>query len=193
MLNDAALLLVDIQNDFCPGGALPVPGGNAVVTPLNRLAAQFAAAGRPVYASRDWHPEKTRHFARFGGAWPVHCVQGTPGAHFHPELVLPTTAIILSKGRDPEIDDYSAFSAQDFTGARLGQLLRDHGIKHLYVGGLATDYCVRASVLDALAAGFAVTVISDGIAGVEVQPGDTVRACDEMRTAGAQFLTSDQI
>src|SRR5512133_4020942 len=98
MLNNAALLLIDIQNDFCPNGTLPVPSGDAVVEPLNRLAAKFAEAERPIYASRDWHPEKTRHFSRYGGTWPTHCVQGTPGAHFHPDLALPPTAIILSKG-----------------------------------------------------------------------------------------------
>jgi len=193
MLKDAALLLVDVQNDFCPGGALAVPEGDRVIPPLNRAAARFAALGRPVYASRDWHPERTRHFAKFGGEWPAHCVQGTSGAMLHPDLNLPPTAIILSKGRDPEVDDYSAFAAMDFSGTTLAELLQQQGVKQLFVGGLATDYCVRATVLDGLAAGFEVVVIEDGIAGVDLQPGDSDRAREEMLSAGAGFRSSELI
>lgn len=193
MYEATALLLIDLQNDFCPGGALAVPHGDAVIAPLNRVAARFAAAGRPIFASRDWHPEKTRHFAKFGGVWPVHCVQGTSGARLHPDLELPPEALILSKGRDPEVDDYSAFSAQDFAGTPLAELLREQGITTLLIGGLATDYCVRATVLDALTAGFAVTVIEDGIAGVDLQAGDSERAREEMLSAGASFRSSNLI
>lgn len=188
-----ALLLVDLQNDFCPGGALPVPHGDAVIPPLNRLAARLAAQGSPVYASRDWHPAETRHFAAFGGLWPVHCVQGTRGAAFHPDLVLPTGTVILSKGEDPERDDYSAIVARDAAGQTLADRLRRDGVSELLVGGLATDYCVRASVLDALALGVVVTVISDGIAGVDLKPGDSVHACAEMASAGARFAPADDL
>lgn len=191
MRTDSALLLIDVQNDFCPGGALAVPGGDAVVAPLNALAARFAASGRPVYASRDWHPPQTSHFAAFGGVWPVHCVQGTPGAAFHPQLQLPPGTTILTKGDDPSRDDYSAFSARDPSGIPLSELLPRAGITQLYVGGLATDYCVKATVLDLRTAGFAVTVLTDAIAGVELQPSDSANAIAAMVAAGARFIRSE--
>lgn len=189
LLAGAALLIVDVQNDFCPGGALAVTNGDRVVAPLNRAAARFAAAGRPVYASRDWHPAQTSHFAPFGGPWPVHCVQGTAGAAFHPALRLPVTTVILDKGDNPGRDDYSAVTAHDATGALLVDLLQRDGVEHLYVGGLATDYCVRATVLDLLVAGFSVMVLANAVAGVDVNPGDSDRALVEMQTAGAKMTT----
>jgi len=182
---DAALVLVDVQNDFCPGGTLAVADGDKVVPPLTLAAERFAAAGRPVFASRDWHPPRTSHFADYGGPWPVHCVQETSGAAFHPDLVLPAAVQILSKGDDPERDDYSAATAHDAAGVTLVELLRDCGVREVCVGGLATDYCVKATVLDLLAAGFAVTLLADAIAGVDLQPGDSERALVEMQTAGA--------
>jgi len=193
MSDASALLLVDVQNDFCPGGALAVPGGDTVVAPLSALAARFAASGRPLYASRDWHPARTSHFAPFGGIWPVHCVQGTTGAAFHPQLQLPSATVILTKGDDPGRDDYSAFSARDTAGTPLSELLQRAGINHLYLGGLATDYCVKATGLDLLAAGFAVTVLTDAIAGVELQPGDSANAIAAMVTAGARLDSTDAV
>lgn len=186
VVNDnAALVLVDVQNDFCPGGALAVAGGDKVVPPLTLAAERFAAAGRPVFASRDWHPQQTSHFAAYGGPWPVHCVQGTSGAAFHRDLRLPAAAQILSKGDDPQRDDYSAATAHDDKGVTLVELLRASKTHEVLVGGLATDYCVKATVLDLLAAGFAVTLLLDAIAGVDLQPGDSERALVEMQNAGA--------
>jgi len=189
MERDAALLIVDVQNDFCPNGALPVPDGDRVVEPLNRAAGIFAAEGLPVLASRDWHPAVTRHFRQYGGSWPVHCVQGTPGAAFHPALRLPLGTVVVSKGGDPEQDGYSAFEAADDAGIPLARLLAGMGVRRLYMGGLATDYCVRSSALDALRFGLGVTVLTDAIAGVDINPGDSDRALEEMRQAGARFCT----
>ena len=185
LLAGAALLLVDVQNDFCPGGALPVPNGDRVIPVLNRVAARFEAAGRPVYASRDWHPSDTTHFREYGGPWPPHCIAGTPGAELHPDLRVPRGAIIVSKGQDRADDGYSAFEGTTAEGRRLAEDLRTRGVRELYVGGLATDYCVRASVLDARRAGFPVTVLTDGSAGID--PEGSKRALEEMRQAGASL------
>jgi len=154
-----ALIIVDVQNDFCPGGSLPVANGDAVVPVLNRYIEQFATAGLPVIATRDWHPTKTSHFSAYGGAWPPHCVQGTPGARFHSELKLPETAIIVSKGTAADADDYSGFQAVNSQGVPMAELLRSRGVERVYVGGLATDYCVKHTVLDALRSGFKVVLI----------------------------------
>ena len=181
----AALLLVDVQNDFCPGGALPVPEGDRVVPVLNQYIDQFQAAGLPVFASRDWHPAVTKHFKDYGGLWPPHCVQETPGAAPHPGLKLSPSVTVVSKGMGLEQDAYSCFQAQSDEGRPFQELLHAAGIEHLYVGGLATDYCVRASVLDALHAGFRVTLLEDAVRGVDVQPGDSERAIEEMTRAGA--------
>jgi nicotinamidase/pyrazinamidase len=181
----AALLVVDVQNDFCTGGALAVPGSDAVVEALNRHLQRAATAGTPIYASRDWHPARTSHFKDFGGEWPVHCVQNTSGAAFHPNLHLPPDTIVVTKGERDDAPGYSAFDGTTAGGGTLLDDLRCRGIEHLYVGGLATDYCVRASVLDALAAGLKVTLLEDAIAGVDVTPGDSLRALTEMRERGA--------
>ncbi|HSC28619.1 MAG TPA: nicotinamidase, partial [Vicinamibacterales bacterium] len=186
-----ALLIVDVQNDFCPGGALPVPDGDRVIPVLNRLAARFEAAGRPVYASRDWHPPDTTHFKPFGGPWPVHCVAGTPGAAMHPDLQLPLGTIAISKGQDRQDAGYSAFEGMTDAGRKVADDLRERGVSELFVGGLATDYCVRASVLDARRAGFHVTVVTDGIAGID--PEDSARAREEMLEAGASLTSSDTL
>jgi nicotinamidase/pyrazinamidase len=182
---DSALLIVDVQNDFCPGGALAVAGGDEVVPVLNRYAEAFAAAGRLVVADRDWHPGRTTHFVQFGGAWPAHCVQGSPGAEYHPDLRLPPGTVHVIKGMGAEEDAYSVFQGRDESGRSLITLLSERGIHRLYVGGLATDYCVRFTVLDALSAGFEVVVLADAIRAVDVKPGDGERAVAEMRTAGA--------
>jgi nicotinamidase/pyrazinamidase len=174
------LLIVDVQNDFCPGGALAVPQGDEVIPPLNALAER----ARFVVASRDWHPPDHVSFS----IWPPHCVAGTPGAELHPALDRTKIDAVDDKGQGQDSPGYSAF---EHTG--LADLLREHGVRHLVVGGLATDYCVRASVLDALAAGFRVTVVEDAIRGVEVEPGDSQRAVDEMRAAGATFKHSSEL
>ena len=182
---DSALLLVDVQNDFCPGGSLAVADGDRVVSVLNRYAEAFAAAGRPVVATRDWHPERTTHFKEFGGVWPAHCIQGSHGAEFHPSLRLPPEAIVVSKGMGSEEDSYSGFDARDEAGRPLAQILADRDVRRLYVGGLATDYCVKHSVLDAREADFEVVVLEDAVRGVDVQAGDSERAVAEMQAAGA--------
>ena len=180
-----ALLVVDVQNDFCAGGALAVPGGDAVIPVLNRLAARVAALGFPVYASRDWHPADSRHFATHGGRWPTHCVAGTPGARLHPALDLPPGTLIVTKGAGRDEEGYSAFDGSIAGRGSLLADLRARGVNELIVGGLATDYCVRASALDARRQGFAVTIVADAVRPVDVQPGDGDRAVDELEAAGA--------
>jgi nicotinamidase/pyrazinamidase len=189
----SAVLVVDVQNDFCAGGALAVSGGDAVVPPLNRVVAWAVREGKHIYATRDWHPPDTSHFEVFGGIWPVHCVQGTHGAQFHPDLRLPDQVSIVSKGDTAGSDGYSAFEGHTRPGTSLIQELREHGIEHLYLGGLATDYCVLQSVLDARKAGFSVTVLTDAVAGVNLQPDDSAKALGQMSAVGAEFATTDEI
>ena len=184
-MSQSALLVVDVQNDFCTGGALAVPESDRVVGAMNRHLANAVADDVPIYASRDWHPPRTAHFKPFGGEWPVHCVQHSPGAEFHPELQLPSSTIVITKGETADAAGYSAFEGTTPEGRTLLADLRRRGVTHLYVGGLATDYCVRASVLDALDAGLRVTVLADAIAGVDVTPGDSTRARQEMQARGA--------
>ena len=186
---EKALLIVDVQNDFCPGGALAVPEGDTVVPILNEYARKFAADGNPVFASRDWHPQVTKHFQAQGGPWPPHCVADTQGAAFHPELKLPDQTAVLTKGTNPTDDGYSAFEAADPTGRNLGDVLRKADVVSLYVGGLATEYCVRASVMDGLKNGLDVVVLLDAVRGIDVKPGDVARALDEMLRAGARTAT----
>jgi nicotinamidase/pyrazinamidase len=188
-----ALLVVDVQKDFCPGGALAVPDGDRVIPALNRYAARAAAQGWPVYASRDWHPPVTSHFKEYGGEWPPHCVQHTAGAEFHDDLRLPSSAVVVTKGESPDRPGYSALEGTTPDGRTLIDDLRARGVDHLYVGGLATDYCVRQSVLDARAAGINVTVLEDAIAGVDVRSGDSARAVAEMQSAGATLGTLSTI
>ena len=190
---DSALLVIDVQRDFCPGGALAVAEGDRVVVPLNAAAARFAAAGRPVIATRDWHPRRTIHFQEFGGTWPPHCMQGTPGAEFHPDLELPPSAVVVSSGMREDEDGYSAFDAVDDAGRPVADLLRAQGVRRLYIGGLATDYCVKASVLDARELGFDVTVLEDAVRAVNVQPGDGDRALAAIREAGARLTSSASV
>lgn len=189
MAGGDALLIVDVQNDFCPGGALAVPEGDRVVAVLNRYIEAFAARDLPVYASRDWHPAETRHFKDSGGPWPPHCVADTEGASFHPDLALPAGAEVVSKGTDPEDDGYSAFEAHLEDGTALPASLEGRGVKRLFIGGLATDYCVRASVLDAARQGFRPVLLLDAIRGIDVEEGDQAAAMDEMIRAGATTAT----
>ena len=181
-----ALVVVDVQNDFCPGGSLAVERGDEVVAPLNRLIAEFLRRGEPVYKSRDWHPPQTKHFAAYGGTWPVHCVQNTRGAEFHPDLSDDPRVQTVSKGTGDE-DSYSAFDGTD-----LAEDLRRRGVREVWVGGLATDYCVKNTVLDALRQGFRVRAVRDAMRAVNLQPGDDQRAVEEMRAAGAEIVGSRQ-
>jgi nicotinamidase/pyrazinamidase len=185
-----ALIIVDVQNDFCPGGALGVEGGDKIVPIVNDYMNRFAAAGLPIVVTRDWHPRQTNHFKDYGGVWPVHCVQNTPGAEFHRELKLPPSSILVSKGLGVDEDAYSAFQATDDTGAPLAELLRGRGVGRIFVGGLATDYCVKHTALDGLREGFAVVVLGDAIRGVDLQPDDSARALGEMRAAGVSTVAS---
>lgn len=180
-----ALVIVDVQNDFCPGGALAVRDGDRVVPVLNRYIEEFQKSGLPIIATRDWHPEQTKHFKGFGGPWPPHCIQGTKGADFHPELRLPPQAIVVSKGTTGEEGGYSGFEGVDPAGVPLESLLRQLGVERLFVGGLATDYCVKQTVLDGLRLGFEVVLLEEAIRGVDLSPGDSERAVREMVAAGA--------
>lgn len=193
MDKDSVLLIVDVQNDFCPGGALGVSGGDVIIPLINRYVELFRKGGLPVIATRDWHPRKTKHFKEFGGIWPVHCVQGSSGAEFHADLRLPPDALVFSKGIDPEQDDYSALHARNDAGTPLPDFLKQGGGRHLYLCGLATDYCVRQTALEGLRQGFAITVLIDAVRGVDLAPGDSERALDEIRAAGARFLTLDEL
>jgi len=188
-----ALVVVDLQNDFCPGGALGVRDGNAIVPVVNRYLDRFGHAGAPIFLTRDWHPAVTGHFQTYGGVWPPHCVQGTPGAAFHPGLAPPPGAVVVSKGMDPEQDAYSAFQAEDPSGRTFPTILVERGIRRLYVSGLATDYCVRATALDALQQGFEVVVLEDAIGAVDLEPGDGARAISEIREAGARLATLSEV
>jgi nicotinamidase/pyrazinamidase len=189
----SALLVVDVQKDFCPGGALAVPEGDRVARVLNRYIGDAIARGWVIYASRDWHPPVTRHFLPFGGEWPVHCVQHTDGARFHDELRLPGSVIVISKGQSAESPGYSAFEGLTPDGKTFETDLHERRIEHLFVGGLATDYCVKHSVLGALRSGLKVTVLADVIAGVDLHPGDSAQAIAEMATAGAEMSGSPNL
>jgi nicotinamidase/pyrazinamidase len=175
-----ALIVVDVQNDFLPGGALAVPKGDEVVAALNRYAALFASRQLPVFATRDWHPPDHCSFRAQDGPWPPHCVAGTPGAEFAPGLVLPPHTAVVSKATTPGRDAYSGFA-----GTELDAMLRAAGVRRVYVGGLATDYCVLNTVKDARAHGYEVVLLRDAIRAVEVQPGDGLRAEEEMTRLGA--------
>jgi nicotinamidase/pyrazinamidase len=180
--NKRALIVVDVQNDFCPGGSLAVTGGDEVVQPLNRLIREFLDKDDIVIKTRDWHMPTTKHFARFGGTWPEHCVQGTQGAKFHKELLDDRRIMVVSKGTG-DTDCYSAFDETD-----LASLLRRQGVEEIWVGGLATDYCVKQTVLDAIRQGFKVKAVREAMRGVNLKPGDDVRAISEMEAAGAELV-----
>ena len=190
MAGKDALIVVDVQNDFCPGGALPVTEGDRVIPVLNRCIDMFTKAQLPVVATRDWHPEKTSHFKNFGGAWPRHCVQGTKGAEFHADLKVNERVLVVSKGMRADEDCYSGFDAIDEFGNRLADILRRLGVERIFVGGLATDYCVKHTVLDGLKKGFKVVVLRNAIRGVNLDPLDSERAIEEMSLAGA-LITND--
>lgn len=184
-----ALLIVDVQNDFCPGGALAVPKGDKVVPVLNQYIRLFKKNKYPIFASRDWHPRKTFHFKEFGGLWPPHCIQKTRGARFHPRLKLPPMAVVISKGADEKGESYSAFLAKDSRKNVFMDLLIQKRVSELYVGGLATDYCVKSSVLDALKFGFKTYLLTDAIQGVNLKKNDSKDAIARMVRHGARKMT----
>jgi nicotinamidase/pyrazinamidase len=175
-----ALVIVDFQNDFTPGGALAVPDGVAIAPRVDALAR--SGEYDLVVATRDWHPPDHGSFAAQGGPWPVHCVQGTPGAELHPGLDRALVDVVVDKGQDPATEGYSGFEA-----TRLAELLRERGVDHVTVVGLATDYCVKNTALDALREGFGVTVDSSAVRAVEVEPGDGERALEAVRVAGGSI------
>ncbi|MFH0873440.1 MAG: nicotinamidase [Candidatus Komeilibacteria bacterium] len=191
---DWGLLVVDVQNDFCPGGSLAVPQGDDVVPVINRIMREhFGCDPRRVFFSRDWHPANSRHFAANGGQWPVHCVRNTTGADFHPGLEVPPGAIIVSKGVEPDDDGYSAFSdrcviVDPYESIHLERLLKLRNITHLVVVGLATDYCVKATVIDARQKGFVVGVTLEACRAVNLHDQDLEQAISEMMAAGAVVL-----
>ena len=176
-----ALVIVDFQNDFAPGGALAVPHGDQIAGRISELL----DSGRfdLVVATRDWHPADHGSFAAQGGIWPPHCVQGTPGAELHDGLDRARVDVIVDKGQDPQTEGYSGFQQTE-----LEQVLRDAGVDRVTVVGLATDYCVRHTALDALRAGFDVTVDREGVRGIDAKPGDAERALDEVREAGGSVV-----
>jgi nicotinamidase/pyrazinamidase len=173
-----ALIIVDFQNDFTPGGVLAVPEGDRIADRLNALAG--SGDYDLVVATRDWHPPNHGSFAERGGPWPVHCVAGTAGAELHPALDRTRLDAVVDKGTDPDTEGYSGFDGSD-----LAQLLRDRHVEHVTVVGTATDYCVKHTALDALREGLSVTVDSTAVRGIDAQPGDSQRALDEVREAGA--------
>jgi nicotinamidase/pyrazinamidase len=179
-----ALIIVDVQNDFCPGGALAVPCGDEVVPVINRLLEHRWLS----VATMDWHPAEHSSFESRGGPWPQHCVQHTSGAELHPELDATKVQLVIAKGSHPDHDAYSGFHGTD-----LAKILRDKGVHRVVVCGIATDYCVRATAHDALHEGFEVLVLEDAIRGVEVHSGDCQRAIEELRQAGAEIIVSSDL
>lgn len=180
-----ALIVVDVQRDFCPGGSLPVPDGDRVISAINRV---LAIGHWFTVATRDWHPPDHCSFTSQGGIWPVHCVTGTPGAAFHPALDAMRIQLIVSKATTRDAEAYSGFQGTD-----LVTLLRGRGIRRVFVTGLATDYCVKATAVDARKAGFDVVVLEDAIRGVEAKPGDCARAIEEMTVAGIRLAKASDL
>jgi nicotinamidase-related amidase len=183
-----ALLVVDVQNDFLPGGALGITAGDSVLAPLNRLLGAWRARGLPVFLTRDWHPPGHCSFVERGGPWPPHCVAGTPGAEFSTGLERAVGDVVVSKATRLDRDAYSALD-----GTGLLEELRRGDVHRIFVGGLATDYCVRATGRDARAAGLEVVVLRDAVCAVDAQPGDGEKALAELAAAGAVLTTTDEV
>jgi nicotinamidase/pyrazinamidase len=176
-----ALIIVDVQRDFCPGGALPVPEGDQVVPVLNEYIKLFKKANARIFATRDWHPPNHVSFKTYGGPWPPHCIQQSEGAKFHPDLKLPDDTSIISKAMDPAKESYSGFD-----GTTLAEDLNKNGAAQVFVGGLATDYCVKNTVLDAINQGFETALLLDATRGINAKPDDVKKAIDEMTAKGAE-------
>jgi nicotinamidase/pyrazinamidase len=179
-----ALLVIDFQNDFCPGGALAVEEGDRIADPIRRLAPHFDV----IAATRDWHPPDHASFETEGGPWPVHCVQGSPGAELHPSMADLDVEAVVDVGREREDEGYSGFEKSD-----LAETLRGRGVDRVAVCGLATDYCVRASAIDAVREGFEVVLVEDAVRAVNVDPGDGERAIEEMKAAGVEVASSAEL
>ncbi|SMC02138.1 nicotinamidase/pyrazinamidase [Sulfobacillus thermosulfidooxidans DSM 9293] len=192
-LSQSALIVVDFQNDFCPGGALAVPEGDLIYPVVQDLIDRFEEAGRPIIFTRDFHPQNHISFVSQGGPWPAHCVQNSLGFEFYPRLRIPQNAVHFYKGYLDNVDAYSGFEgrlveAGRITETTLESWLKAHNVKTVFIVGLATDYCVRATTLDALHAEFQTIVVSNGIKGVNVQPDDSDKAIHDMQGEGAVFL-----
>jgi len=183
-----ALIVVDIQNCFCPGGELPVKEGDKIIPIINQYIHKFQKAGAKIYATRDWHPPDHKSFKEYGGIWPPHCLKGSKGAEFRSDLKLPEETTVISTGDKPSVEGYSGF---DHTN--LERKLKGEGVDRVFVGGLATDYCVKYTVLDALEKSFEVVLLTDAIKGVNRKPGDAERAVGEMVKKGAKKATLSEI
>lgn len=187
------LLIVDVQNDFLPGGALGVKNGDQIIAPVNRAIALFMKKSLPVFYSRDWHPHNHSSFQPYGGPWPPHCIQDTGGAMFSADLTRPAKPSVFSKGTKVDEEEYSAFHAQDAAGRHVHQALEQLGIRRVFVGGLATDYCVLNTAMDLLQAGLRVCVITDACCAVNVSPDDGANALAKMIEGGAEIMKSEEL
>jgi nicotinamidase/pyrazinamidase len=184
-----ALIIVDMQNDFMPGGALPVPDGDKIIPVLNEYIEKFEKNNLPVFYTRDWHPENHISFKGYGGIWPKHCVQNTKGAEFHKDLKFPLdNKFIISKGTSRDFDAYSGFQ-----GTILNELLKERGVKRIFVGGVATDYCVKNTALGGLNLGYQVFILEDGIKGVDINQGDSEKALEYLLNRGAVLINLGDI
>ncbi len=179
-----ALIVTDMQIDFLPGGALAISEGDKIIPLLNQYVEKFVEAKAKVFATRDWHPPNHMSFKSQGGPWPPHCIQGTRGADFHPNLKLPRDVEVISKATDPKKEAYSAFEGTD-----LEERLRESKVERVFIGGLATDYCVRSTALDALKLGFETFVLIDATRGIDETRGDVTRAIEEIKSKGAKLTT----
>ena len=183
-----ALIVVDVQNDFCPGGALAVKDGDKIIPPLNALVDAFTTSNLPVCFTRDWHPPDHSSFRENGGPWPSHCVRNSRGARFYPDLHVPKNALVVSKATEPDKEAYSGFQGTD-----LSSTLKRMGVTELFVGGLATDYCVKNTVGDALEEGFLVNVLTDCVRGVNLKRTDSAKALRWMKVRGAKERVSENV
>jgi len=188
-----ALIIIDIQKDFCPRGALPVKEGDAIIPVVNRYIKAFAKKKLPIFVVRDIHPKETKHFKAYGGLLPPHCIEGTKGAEFHPGLKVPKEAIIMTKGMDAEKSSFSAFHAHDPNGMELLNLLKILGVNEVYVGGFTTDFGVRFSGIDALRHGFKVFLLVDAVKGYNIDPNDSEKAIAEMVNLGARKMVFEKL
>ncbi|MGA3020925.1 MAG: nicotinamidase [Candidatus Micrarchaeales archaeon] len=188
MSKNSALIVVDFQNDFCPGGALGVKDGDTIVSGINKLVEKFSNNGLLVVFTRDWHPANHCSFAAYGGIWPAHCVSGTKGAEFHPKLMIPKDSMIISKGTDPDKEAYSGFE-----GTELSRILKEKEIKQVFVCGLATDYCVKNTAADAIKLSFTTYLLLDCIKGVDIREGDSAEALKYLEGLGSKSIRSKEI